>query len=60
MRRLWPLLLLLGCDIPTDYRVHAPACPFPPPLVTDSLFAGLPLGCPYRLDDTTVVVLPLP
>ena len=50
------LALLLGCGIPTDFRVATPTCPFPPPLVTDTL--GLPLGCPYRLDDSTVVVVP--
>jgi hypothetical protein len=48
------LLFLTGCDIPTEYTVRSPECPWPPPMVTDSVMS-LPLGCPYRLPDGTVV-----
>lgn len=58
MRRLlWCApVALLGCGIPTDFSVHTPTCPLPVPMVTDTL--DLPLGCPYMLPDSTIVVLP--
>jgi hypothetical protein len=51
------LLLLTGCKItaPTEYTVSTPECPWPPPLVTDTTVAALPLGCPYRLPNGTTV-----
>ncbi len=56
MRRLLLPCALLGCGIPTDFSVHTPTCPLPVPMVTDTL--DLPLGCPYMLPDSTIVVLP--
>jgi hypothetical protein len=42
------LTLIWGCDIPTEYSVRSPECPWPPPMVTDSTVVSIPLGCPYR------------
>ena len=49
------LQLIWGCDIPTDYTVNSPNCPWPPPRVSDSTVALVPLGCPYTMPDGTVV-----
>jgi hypothetical protein len=51
------LLLITGCKItaPTEYTVSTPRCPWPPPMVTDTTVAALPLGCPYRLPNGTTV-----
>ena len=48
-------ILLTGCDIPTDYTVNSPNCPWPPPRVSDSTVALVPLGCPYTTADGEVV-----
>ena len=57
MRRLAVVLLLVpGCGIPTDFTLHTPVCPLPVPMVADTL--GLPLGCPFMMPDSTIVVLP--
>lgn len=52
-----PLLLAalaatIACTIPTEYRVETPLCPFPVPMISDTLI--LPLGCPYMLPDSTI------
>jgi hypothetical protein len=49
------LSAIWGCDVPTDYTVHSPECPWPPPLVADTTVSTVPLGCPYTLPDGTVV-----
>ena len=57
MKRLACLALLVsGCGIPTDFTLHTPVCPLPVPMVTDTI--GLPLGCPFMMPDSTIVVLP--
>ena len=43
---LGTLLLFAACDIPTDYTVNSPNCPWPPPRVSDSTVALIPLGYP--------------
>jgi hypothetical protein len=48
-------LLLNACDVPTEYTVNSPECPWPPPKVTDQAIQALPLGCPYMLEDGTIV-----
>lgn len=53
-------LLVLGCEIPTTYRVETPLCPWPPLPLSDTASALVPLGCPFRADDSTVVVWPFP
>lgn len=50
--RYLALAALIACDIPTDYTVRTPECPFPVPMVSDTL--TLPLGCPYMLPDSTI------
>lgn len=49
------LVALAACDIPTEYRIETPQCPWPPPMVTDTTVQAIPLGCPYMLPDSTVV-----
>jgi hypothetical protein len=49
------LFAIAGCDIPTEYTVRSPECPWPPPAVTDSEVTSLPLGCPW-LDENGEVV----
>jgi hypothetical protein len=48
------LFAIAGCDVPTEYTVHSPECPWPPPRVSDSV-GVLPLGCPWRTDEGVVV-----
>jgi hypothetical protein len=49
------ILALAGCDIPTEYTVRSPECPWPPPMVSDSSVSSVPLGCPYRLPNGQTV-----
>ena len=49
------VLMLVGCDIPTEYTVQSPNCPWPPPSVLDQSINVLPLGCPYERADGTIV-----
>jgi hypothetical protein len=49
------LLILTGCDIPTEYTVQSPNCPWPPPSVLDQSISTVPLGCPYERADGTIV-----
>ena len=44
-----------GCDVPTEYTVRSPECPWPPPMVTDTTVDAVPLGCPYTNADGEVV-----
>lgn len=54
------LLLVTGCQIPTDYTVRGPDCPWPPPQLSDTLVLGIPLGCPWRDGDSVVQPFPSP
>jgi hypothetical protein len=49
------LVALMGCDVPTEYTIHSPECPWPPPMVNDSTVSAVPLGCPYRTEDGRTV-----
>lgn len=62
MKRLiaWLLLVLAlvwlaACET-LGVRVETPWCPWPPPVASDTLSMLIPLGCPIRLDDSTIVV----
>ena len=50
---MW-LVVLLGCDLPTEYTINSPNCPWPPPSVLDGTVEAIPLGCPYENADGTI------
>lgn len=49
------VILLAGCDLPTEYTVNSPECPWPPPSVLDASIGSMPLGCPWTDANGNVV-----
>ena len=49
------LLFASACDLPTEYTVHSPECPWPPPSVLDASVTAIPLGCPWTDENGNVI-----